>query len=137
MGSHTLTLDIPESLYARLAERASLAQRSVADEALAVMALSMPTEDRLAPSLARTLQELEALDDAQLRHAAERTLPQRAARRLRALARRNTSGDLSAAETDELAMLLDRLEDIGLIRAKATALLHARGHDVAALLPKG
>ncbi len=137
MSHHTLTLDIPESLYARLAERASLSQRSVADEALAAMAQTIPTEDDLAPALTHTLQGLEALDDTQLRLAAARTLTQRDERRLRALARRNSAGEITPVEGDELAVLLDRLEDIGLIRAKATALLRARGQDVGDLLPRG
>ncbi len=58
MSHHTLTLDILEQLYARLAERASLSQRSVADEALAAMALTIPTEGDLAPALARALHEI-------------------------------------------------------------------------------
>ncbi len=137
MSHHTLTIDIPEQLYARLAERASLSQRSLADEALAAMALTIPIEDDLAPTLARTLHDLEALDDAQLRRAAARTLPQRDERRLRALARRNSAGAITPVEGDELTVLLDRLEDIGLLRARAAALLRARGHDVSDLLPTG
>jgi hypothetical protein len=130
MSHHTLTLDIPDNLYDRLAERAARSQRSVADEALAAMALNVPTEDDLTPALARVLHDLNALDDTQLRRAAERTLSQRDERHLRALSRRNSASEITPVEADELAVLLDRLEDIGLIRAKATALLHARGHEV-------
>lgn len=137
MSHHTLTLDIPEHLYTRLAKRASLAQRSVADEVLAAMALTLPAEGELAPALRHTLQEMEALDDTQLRRAAARTLSQRDERRLRALARRNSAGEITPDEANALATLLDRLEDIGLIRARATALLRARGQDVSDLLPKG
>ncbi len=130
MSHHTLTLDIPESLYARLAERASLSQRSVADEALAAMAQTIPTEDDLAPALTHTLQGLEALDNTQLRRAAARGLSRRNESRLRELARRNSAGEITRDEADELAGLLDRLEDIGLLRAKATALLRARSHEM-------
>jgi len=110
MSHHTLTRDIPERLYARLAERASLPQRSVADEALAAMALTISTEGDLAPTLARMLQDLEALDDTQLRRAAMRTLTQRDERRLRALARRNSEGEITPVEAAGLTMLLDRLK---------------------------
>ena len=74
-------------------------------------------------------------DDQRLQRAAGRTLPQRASRRLRALARLQQRQNLTVEEQQELVGLLERLEDIGLVRARATALLRERGHDVRALLP--
>jgi hypothetical protein len=85
---------------------------------------------------AEMLVKLDTLDDQRLWRVAHRTLPQRAARRLRTLSRLQQQRVLTAAEDQELAQLLDRLEDIGLVRAKAAALLHERGHDVSVLLPR-
>lgn len=82
-----------------------------------------------------SLAVLDTLDDQQLWQAAQRTLPQRAARRLRALSRVQQQRTLSSTEEQELMLLLDRLEDVGLVRAKAAALLKERGHDVHSLLP--
>ncbi len=91
----------------------------------------IPTEDDLPPAL----HDSETLDDTQLRRAAARALPERDERRLRALARRNSAGEITPVEAAELAVFLDRPEDIGLIRAEATALLRARDHKVSDLLP--
>jgi hypothetical protein len=134
--SKALTLNIPENLYAHLQRRASETQRSLADEAIEAMAMTLPTVDDLQPSLARELAALAELDDEHLWQSAQRTLTRRDERRLRTLTRSQRDTPLTIAEEQELDWLLDRLEDVGLIRARATALLKERGHDVSALLPR-
>jgi hypothetical protein len=85
---------------------------------------------------ATMLERLNTRDDQRLWRASHRTLPQRAARRLRALTCLQQRRSLTIAEDQELTQLLNRLEDIGLVRAKAAALLKERGHDVSVLLPR-
>jgi hypothetical protein len=114
-----------------MATQAAEAQRSVAEEALEAVAMAVPTIDDPPPGLRRALATLEELDDEQLRQEARRTLTPRDDRRLRALARCRPDGALTIAEEQELDWLPDRLEDVGLIRARAAALLKARGHDAA------
>ena len=82
--------------------------------------MNLPTVNDLPEEIAETLIMLDILDDQQLWQAAQRKLPQRT---------------LPFAEEQELALLLDRLENVGLVRAKAAALLRERGHDVSSLLP--
>lgn len=126
MSHHTLTLDIPERLYARLAERTWLSRRW--HRRSPPRTISHPRSHARCTIRRR-------FDDTQLRRAAARALPERDERRLRALVRRNSAGEITPVEAAELAVFLDRLEDIGLIRAKATALLRARDHEVSDLLP--
>jgi plasmid stability protein len=134
--STKVTLTLPDDLYARLQRRASDTQRSLADEAIEAMAMTLPTVDDLPQPIARELAALADLDDERLWQAAQRTLTRRDDRRLRALTRRQRETPLAIAEEQELDWLLDRLEDVGLIRARAAALLKERGHDVSALLPR-
>jgi plasmid stability protein len=133
--STTVTLTLPDDLYARLQRRASDTQRSLADEAIEAMAMALPTVDDLPQPIARELAALADLDDDRLWQAAQRTLTRRDDRRLRALTRRQQETPLTIAEEQELDELLDRLDDVGLIRARAAVLLKERGHDVSALLP--
>ena len=135
--SKALTLHIPEVLYRHLQRRANETHRTVADEALAAMAMTLPTADDLPGPIARELVALADLADDQLWQAAQRTMTRRDERRLRALTRDRAARPLTIAEEQELDWLLDRLEDIGLIRARAAALLKERGHDVSTLLPRG
>lgn len=136
MSGQAITLTVPDELYERLAQRATETDSSIADAALEAMAMALPTADDLPPEIADRLTLLDTLDDQRLWRVARSTLPQRAARRLRALSRLQEQRVLTSVEQQELAQLLDRLEDVGLMRAKAAALLHERGHDVSALLPR-
>src|SRR5215218_3998841 len=61
--STTVTLTLPDDLYARLQRRASDTQRSLADEAIEAMAMTLPTVDELPQPNARELATLVGLDD--------------------------------------------------------------------------
>lgn len=136
MAGRNITLTIPDELYARLQQNADLTQRSIADEALEAVAMALPTVASLPPASARALARMADLTDDELWQEARRTLPRRDERRLRLLAHRRQRGTLPVGGEQELEVLLDRLEDVGLIRARAAALLKSRGHDVSAILPR-
>ena len=136
MSGQAILLTVPDELYERLAQRAAETDSSIAEAALDVMAMAMPTVKDLPAEIAESLAMLDTLDDQQLWQAAQHTLPQRATRRLRALSRHQQERTLSVAEEQELELLLDQLEDVGLVRAKSAALLKERGHDVSILLPR-
>lgn len=134
--SKALTLLVPDTLYERLQSRAVDERRSVEDEVLEAVAMALPMVDDLPSEIVTELAALDELDDDRLWQVAQRTLEQRDDRRLRSLARRQGRTSLRDSEEQELRTLLDRLEDVGLIRARAAALLAERGHDVGALLPR-
>lgn len=136
MADHIVTLVLPDTLYSQLERRAAETQRSVADEVIETMTLAFPAVTDLAPPIAERLLALELLSDEQLWQAAQHTLSRRATQRLHTLSQRNGRDELTAEGEAELALLLDQLEDVGLIRAKAAALLKERGHDVTSLLPR-
>jgi hypothetical protein len=136
MSGQAITLTVPDELYKRLAQRATETDSSIADAALEVMAMALPTVDDLPAEIADRLAMLDTFDDQRLWRVARSTMPQRAMRRLRSLVRLQQQRTLTPVEAQELAQLLDRLEDVGLMRAKAAALLHERGHNVSALLPR-
>jgi hypothetical protein len=136
MSGQAITLTVPDKLYERLAQRATEMDSTIAEAVLEMMAMSLPTVDDLPAEIADHLGALDTFDDQRLWRVARSTLPQRSARRLRALSRLQQQRVLTTTEEQELAQLLDCLEDVGLMRAKAAALLRERGHDVSILLPR-
>ncbi len=136
MADHTVTLVLPDILYSQLEQRAAETQRSVADEVIETMTLAFPTSADLDSSIAHRLEALPLLNDEQLWQSAQHSLSRRKTQRLHTLSQQNGRGELTVADEAELALLLDQLEDVGVIRAKAAALLKERGHDVTSLLPR-
>ncbi len=137
MADHSLTLVLPDILYSQLEQRAAETQRSVTEAVIETMALAFPTSADLDSSIAHRVAGLALLNDEQLWQSAQYSLSYRKAQRLHILSQRNGRGELTTEEAAELALLLDQLEDVGLIRAKAAALLKERGRDVTSLLPRG
>ena len=127
MANETLTLNMPDSLFQRLKQRADEMHRSVEEEALAALAASVPQGDELPPDWEELLDSMSALDDEALWRAAQNEPGRKAKARIRRLqAKRRTRG-LTVSEQERLAELL-RQEDKGmLIRAQALALLKQRG----------
>lgn len=136
MADRSVTLVLPDILYSQLEQRAAETQRSVTDALIETMALAFPTSADLDASIAHRLEGLALLNDEQLWQAAQHSLSRRKTQRLHTLSQQNGRGELTTEDETELAHLLDQLEDVGLIRAKAAALLKERGHDVTSLLPR-
>lgn len=124
----TLTLQLPEPLYDRLADRARRANRPVEAELLELVAAAVP--DQLADLTA----ELPVLDDDALWRAARGRLADEARVRLEELNDLRQRAGLSATESVEADALLRQYETAVLVRAQAAALLRARGHDISGLL---
>jgi hypothetical protein len=128
MAAPTLTLQLPDPLYARLEERARRANRSVEDELLDTLAVAVPDDP------ANAVADLHLLDDAALWQAARGRLAAAALERLGELNDLRQRAGLSAAEAAEAAALTRQYEQAVLVRARAAALLRARGHDVSGLV---
>lgn len=115
-------------------------EASMVDKALTELARSESYThaelcQRIGPPSSDRLAAIDTLDERQLWRTAYRTLSQRDARRIRALARLQQQHDLTTSEKQDLTQLLGRLENAGMVRAKVAALLKERGHDVSALPP--
>lgn len=130
MSHASVTLDLPEPLYQRLARTAQATRQPL--EAVALRALergSPPAWDDAPPELQVDLAMLDRADDDTLRDLAGAAMQADFARR-DALLERNASGLLSPEERAELDRMR-REEDRFLLRkAHAAALLHWRGRAV-------
>lgn len=134
MSAESLTLQIPESLYRRLRQRADSTRRSIEAEMLEVLAAAVSEPDELPANLAEALAPLTLLDDGALWRAARSTLGEDAASRLEELHLKRQREGLTAAEAEEEAGLTRQYERAMLVRGRAAALLRERGHDVASLV---
>lgn len=134
MLTQDITLRLPASLYQRLKQRADQARHSVEDELIDMLATATPVADELPLDLAEAVSSLATLDDASLWDAARNRLPAEAAEQLEQLHFKRQREGLTTAEAEEAAALVQRYERVMLVRARATAMLKERGHDVSALL---
>jgi hypothetical protein len=125
-----LTLNVPDDLYRRVKEEADRAHRSVEEELLEAVALSVPRPTSLPDDLATAVEQLTFLNDAALVRAARSHLSRKAARRLESLHFKRQREGLDTAEQQELEGLVRQYERTMLIRAHAALLLKQREHDV-------
>src|SRR5687768_3763587 len=135
MAVQTLTLNLPETLYHRLRERAGQANRTVEDETLDVLATAVSgAEGQLPADLEEAVAQLTLLTDQDLWRAARGGLAPDATARLEDLHLKRQREGLTAAEGQALSVLVRQYERSMLVRARAAALLRQRGHDVTGLL---
>ena len=133
MSTESLTVNIPSLLYEQLKQQAEQSQRSVEEETLELLAAAVPAGRALPAELAEAIDCLESCDDAALWHAARSALTTDERERLEALHVIKQRGELSDAQTKQLAELVLRYERQMLVRAQAMALLKVRGDDVSEL----
>lgn len=135
MTAHTVTLQLPETLYDRLRRRAEDRHRSLEDEILVAVESAVPEdEERLPPEWDRTLSALEEMNDEELWETARERLPIDISQRLESLHFKQRDEGLTASEKETLRELLDRSELTMLVRAHSAKLLNRRGYDVSELL---
>jgi plasmid stability protein len=137
MTVQPLTLNVPESLYQCLKDRAEQARRTVEDETLDVLAATLPVHDRLSDDLEEAVAPLELLDDEALWRAARSRLAEVASTQLEELHLKRQRQGLTDAEMQTLSALVRQFERAMLVRARAAGLLKQRGHDVTSLLGPG
>jgi hypothetical protein len=133
MSGQTLTLNLPGPVFARLEERARAANRTVEAELLDLLTTSVPAADALPDDLAEAVAPLALLDDDALWRAARSRLAAEAADQIEAFHLKRQREGLTEAEVQTLTGLMRQYERAMLVRARAAALLHQRGHDVSAL----
>jgi plasmid stability protein len=133
MATQTLTLHLPDGLYARLQQRAQQSHRSLEAELLDVLSHAIPGHDGLPHSLSVELAQLDTMNDAELSRAAKSRLAKKAAARLVALHVKRQREGLSESEAQVLAELVGQYERSMLFRARAAAILKERGHNLSGL----
>ncbi len=133
MSTHTLTLHLPDRLYARLQERALVSARTLEAELLEVLSTAVPADESLPRSLAEDMARLDKMSDTDLWHAARSRISDEQADQLEVLHIKRQKEGISESESRTLAELVERYERSMLLRARAAALLKQRGHDVSGL----
>jgi plasmid stability protein len=127
MASQPITVNLPESLYERLQQRAAEAQRTLEEELLDAVAATLP------PDLNEALSSLALLDDEALWRAAQSHLPLEAAAEMERLHLKRQREGLTESEDETVSHLVQQYERYMLVRAQATTLLQERGYVISAL----
>ena len=131
----SLTVQMPEKLLRSLQRRALQSRQPVGKEVVELIESALSQADLRDTDITELLQPLETMTDDDLWNAAESRLPKTLARKLESLHSKRQREGLTKAEREQAQMLAQQYERGLLIRAQAAAVLKARGHDVARLLP--
>lgn len=130
MSSHTLTLAVPDNIFARIRARAREARRSVEAEVIDLLA-DATADEALPADLEAAIAAVGMLDEAGLRLAAESRLTKKESDRLASLHYGRQKNGLTRAEDKERRELMLRYEKAMVVRATALAELRKRGVEVA------
>jgi len=131
MATQTVTLQLPESLYARLQQAAHATRRSLDDVLLhAVQVGSPPRWDDAPAEFQADLAALDRLDDDALWQIVRSHKSEEDMERYQALLDKNADSGLSADEREELAGLRVEFDRAMLCKVHAAALLRWRGYSV-------
>src|SRR5208337_4504550 len=133
MSTQTLTLQLPDRLYARLQQRAQQSNRTLEAELLEVLSTAVPADESLPHPLAEEVLRMDDLDDAALWQAARSRLSAEKSTQLELLHFKRQREGLSETEACTLSELVQQYERSMLIRARAAAILKLRGHDLSGL----
>ena len=131
MATQTVTLQLPESLYARLQQAAHATRRSLDDVLLhAVQVGSPPRWDDAPAEFQADLAALDRLEDDALWQFVRSHKSEEDMERYQELLDKNAGSGLSADERDELASLRIEFDRAMLCKVHAAALLRWRGYSV-------
>jgi hypothetical protein len=133
MVVETVTLQLPESLYRRLANTANATRRSLEEVLLQALRVgSPPAWDDVPPEFQADLAAMDRLDDEALWRLVRSRMTPAAVQRYDLLLERHRNGTLTDAERSELGVLRSEADRFMLRKAHAAVLLRWRGHDVSA-----
>src|SRR5437773_1906599 len=105
MGSHLLTLNIPDPLYRRLKDRAEKRHRTVEDETLEALTATVPVGGELPSDLEEVISPLDLLDDESLWRAARSHLADELVQQLETLHLKKQREGLTEGESLTLSSL--------------------------------
>ena len=129
VAARKITVQLPDSVYERIEQRALEAHRSVEAEIVDTVAAAV-TPPKLSSDLLEAVEGLEVLDDEALWRAVRLRVPEEVSARVEDLNWKRQSTGLEAREEEELSRLLQLYERTMVVRAEAARLLHQRGHEV-------
>jgi hypothetical protein len=130
MAVHTVTLNLPETIYEQIRQAAEKAQRPIDDVLVEAVAAVAPCMDTGPEDLRSALAHMAYLNDAALWQAARATVAADQRERLAALHDKQQCDTLTAEEQAEERALLALYRETLLVRAQAAILLKQRGYDV-------
>jgi hypothetical protein len=131
--SETLTLQVPETIYRRLADTAQAMQRPLEEIVLRVLEVGSPPLWSDAPAeFQADLAALDKLEDAALWQWVHGRMAVSTVQRFEELL--EGAGELTSEQQQELLSLQDEADRFMLCKAQAAAILRWRGHQV--LLPQ-
>lgn len=130
MGTHTITVDLPHTLFQSVNRVAQATQRSPEAVVKAMLAHALPPLDDVPPEEADALAALALLDDAALWQVARGQLPAAVQEKMQSLFHLQSQSPLSASQQAELQVLLDEYGKVMVRKAHATLLLARRGFQV-------
>src|SRR5712691_11642569 len=130
MASHTITLNLPETVYEQIQHAAETAQRPVNDVLIEAITSVAPVINTASDHLRAALAHMAYLNDAALWQAARTTMPLEQRNRLATLHDKQQYTSLTPEEQAEEQALLTLYRETLLVRAQAAVLLQQRGYDV-------
>lgn len=134
---YTLTLELPDDVYAILEQRAAAANRTVEEEIIAILEIAFPPEDDpddpLPDALQETVDSLELLDNPALWEIAQSNRPEAVAAEIETLNQKQQQDALSDEEATKLTELTQEHERLIILRNQALILLKERGYDISGM----
>lgn len=128
--SQLISVQVPEPTFRRLQRVAEITHRSVEEVLTTTVNVALPHDPDLPADLADELAAMTMYSDDALWAASEPSLSPAEQRRLSQLTHAGGSRSLTAAESAELAHLLDLYDRSVLRRARALAILAHRGYEI-------
>lgn len=135
MTLQAVTLHLPEPVYQRAKHAAEVLQRPVEDLIVDTLTSTLPVLDDVPTEMVSEIAAMSHLSDEALQGLATSTLRPERQTSLSELLDQQGRGELDEAEQRELAVLMAEYGRLMLRRAKAVALLLARGKPVPVLTP--
>ena len=135
MALQSVTLHLPEPVYQRAKHAADLLQRPVEDLIIDTLTSTLPVLDDVPTEMVSEIAAMTHLSDEALQGLAMSALRPERQTSLSELLDKQGRGELDEAEQRELTALMAEYGRSLLRRAKAVALLFARGKPVPVLMP--
>jgi hypothetical protein len=131
MSTPAVLLQLPDYLYEHANQVADASNRSIEEVLIESIALTFNKRDELPSD-----EELSQYGDDELWAVVHHRIAWLEQARARDLIALSKAQKLSPEEDEELHHLIDVLDDYMLVRSKALAMLHERGHDTASFFQR-
>jgi len=126
----TLTIQLPDAVYARLQQAAHGNEKRVGQVAIQMLSAALPPDDTLPQGIQQELHVLESLSDDVLWAVARSKMAASKQRRWKRLLDKNRQGTLTESERQDLEQLIAEGDRLTLSKAHAYLLLKERGHRI-------